>query len=364
MKTKQKIVAVHLLNDFSGSPLIFSQAITGLQHAGHEVVLHTSTNKEGFLSELKLERVNVPYKFYKNNYLRLATFVGSQLILFFQLLKYRKQDVTIYINTLLPFGAALAGKLMGKRVVYHLHESYIRPAGLKNFLKWIASACADTALYVSNYLLEAEQIRGVKKEVIYNALPDEFVDRAKSEKYIPLQKGQFNVLMVCSLKAYKGVNEFIALAKRHSEIKFDLVLNATAEEITILKKENILPENIHIHCTQNNLHPFYQSASLVVNLTNPDFCIETFGMTLLEAMCYGIPVIAPKVGGPAEFVEHGKNGFTVDVRNQQELDATLNNLAANPEMCLSLSEGALTTAKKFSTTILKNEVNQILNRNK
>lgn len=34
-----------------------------------------------------------------------------------------QKDVVFYINTLLPVGPALAGRLMGKRVVYHYHEN-------------------------------------------------------------------------------------------------------------------------------------------------------------------------------------------------------------------------------------------------
>lgn len=42
-------------------------------------------------------------------------------ILTFRWLFYK--DVTFYINTLLPVGPALAGRIMGKRVVYHYHEN-------------------------------------------------------------------------------------------------------------------------------------------------------------------------------------------------------------------------------------------------
>ena len=48
-------------------------------------------------------------------------------------------------------------------------------------------------------------------------------------------------------------------------------------------------------------------------------CVETFGMTILEAMPYGIPAIVPNVGGPLELVQHGYNGYCVDVRNLEEL---------------------------------------------
>src|SRR5205085_10454020 len=36
---------------------------------------------------------------------------------------------------------------------------------------------------------------------------------------------------------------------------------------------------------------------------------ESFGMGVLETMSYGKPVVATRVGGVAEIVEHGKDGF-------------------------------------------------------
>ncbi|CAN5530231.1 N/A [soil metagenome] len=357
MKQKsKKIVAVHLLNDFSGSPLVFSQALEGLQQAGYEVVLHTSYGRKGFLSGLKLKLVHFPYRFFSNTLLRIIAFFSSQFILFFQLLRYRNEDVTIYINTLLPFGAALAGKVMGKKVIYHLHESYIRPAILKRFLKKVAELSADTALYVSHYLQDSEQLRGVHSAVVYNALPDDFVRQSESFRYHPVHQDQFMVLMVCSLKIYKGIYEFAALAERHPKLHFEMVLNASEVEIAAFFSEENIPSNLLLHSTQTDMHPFYQRASLVVNLTNPSLCIETFGMTLLEAMCYGIPVIAPPVGGPAEIITTGKNGFMVDVRKELELDRTIETLSCHPEQCGALSIQAKKTAMRFRNVALRQQV--------
>lgn len=353
---KSRIVAVHLLNDYSGSPLVFMQALKGLQAAGHPVVVHTSKSRNGFLDRLSVPFVYFPYVFFNNNLLRLIAFCCSQIILFFQLLRYRKEDVIIYVNTLLPFGAALAGAYMNKKVIYHIHESYIRPALLKRFLKFVAGKTADTVFYVSHYLQKEERIAGVNGQVIYNVLPDEFTRKAGSHSYHQPANGAFTVLMICSLKNYKGIPEFIQLAGRHSGFNFDLVLNAGQRELDQYFSNVQLPGNLRVYPVQTDLDSFYRNASLVVNLTNPSLCIETFGMTLLEAMCYGIPVIGPPVGGPAELVKNEFNGFCIDVRDKVTLDSRLAYLAAHPELMSALSKGALKTAADFDAAHFQEKV--------
>ncbi|CAG5082619.1 glycosyltransferase [Parvicella tangerina] len=51
--------------------------------------------------------------------------------------------------------------------------------------------------------------------------------------------------------------------------------------------------------------------------------IETYSMITAEALLCGLPVVAAKCGGPEQFVEHGKNGWLVEVDNSNELMLTL-----------------------------------------
>jgi L-malate glycosyltransferase len=346
-KVKTKVVAVHLLNDFSGSPLVFSQALQTLQKVGHPVVIHTSKGQSGFLDNVEASKIYFPYQFHSNSILRLFAFIYSQVFLFFQLMKYRKEDVIVYVNTLLPFGAALAAFCMRKKTFYHVHESYIKPALLKSFLRGVARLTADTIFYVSNYLYQQEKIGKVNACVLHNALPSQFMDRAEKYSYSPDIADKFTVLMVCSFKDYKGVPQYRELARRHPDLNFELVLNASKLEVNENFNPSFTPGNLKVYSVQKDLDSFYSRANLVVNLTNPKLCVETFGMTLLEAMSYGIPVIAPPKGGPTELVEETKNGFQIDVNDEATLDFRLSFLASNPDFMKQLSSGARETARRF-----------------
>ena len=125
--------------------------------------------------------------------------------------------------------------------------------------------------------------------------------------------------MLSSLYKAKGLDMFIKLAHLLPEYKFTLILSAEQTQIEKFFNKTAIPYNCKILPMQSNIQPFLEKTDLVLNLSNPSLCIETFGMTILEAMPYGIPGIVPNVGGPIEIIEDGYNGYCVDVTNINEI---------------------------------------------
>lgn len=348
----KKIICIHLLNDFSGSPKVLSQVINAFKNNDNEVELLTGDNGEGFLSGLVTEHRHFYYRRFNHKLLTLMSYLFSQLSLFFKVLRYRNEDVVIYINTLLPFGAALAGKLMGKEVFYHIHETSISPKILKNFLRQIVTVTASKIIFVSKSLFQQESFHGNDQQVIYNCLDSSLVKQAAEVVYTPIKANNtFNVLMVCSLKRYKGVDQFLQIAQLCSSdpsLTFSLVLNAETEEINRYFENKTTPSNLTIHSKQTVLHPFYSAASLVLNLSLVDEWEETFGLTLLEAMAYGVPVIAPPIGGPTELIINDLNGYLISAYETQMLHEKIFALKDAPALCLKLSQGGRTRIEHFS----------------
>lgn len=354
-----KVVFAHLLNDYSGSPLILSSIIKAVREEGYEADLFTCGGSEGFLSNLEVNYYHFPYRFFNNKYVRLAAFMSSQMILFFKVFwRYRSEkDVVFYINTLLPFGMALAGRILNKRVVYHVHETSMKPPAFKTLLKTLAEKTATTAIYVSNDLMQKEALPNVEGKVVYNGLSNDFLAKAKDGKPVKTDD-EFRILMLCSLKDYKGVPEFVELAKRLPAYKFELVVNATNEAIKDYFGQVPDYPNLTIFPVQSNVHPFYQRADLVLNLSHPETWVETFGMTILEAMHYGIPCIVPPVGGPIELIDDGVQGYQIDQRNIDEVEEKIKLIATDNALYAALSKQAFLKSKQFS---IQNMVNGAIN---
>ncbi len=317
-----KIYAFHLLNDYSGSPKVLKQLANGWIKKGLDVTIVTSNGRDGFLSEIDgASQLYFSYQYAENPYLRLVNLFLSQLnLIWMMMFKLTRKDI-VYVNTVLPFGAGIIGKIKGCRVIYHMHETSMKPAVLKRFLFGIAEFTASDAVYVSNYLLEQESLKSIKKHLLHNAIEDDFLKVATRMRSI--NSMQKNVLLICSLKEYKGVVEYLDLARINLQYNFRLILNSSDEDISRFFEDYHIPHNIEILSTKTDLHPYYSWADVILNLSRPDGWIETFGLTVIEGMAYGLPAIVPPVGGITELVSDGKNGYKVDCRNIDNLSEKL-----------------------------------------
>ncbi len=94
---------------------------------------------------------------------------------------------------------------------------------------------------------------------------------------------------------------------------------------------------------------------------------EEFGIALVEAMGYGLPVIAYSSGGVKETVNDNKNGFLYHKLNKDSLIEKIRQLEGlSKEKYLKLKQEARKSAEKYSEKEFKNKmikkVNQLVNQ--
>lgn len=352
----KKFFLVHLFDDYSGSPRILASLSDVLSQSNtwHELVV--GSGSVGFLSELNVRSNKFLYKRSGNKIFTLFFYLISQFFLFLLVLrlcfKHRRDDNVFIINTLLPFGGALAARLCRAKVYYYCHEVSLRPRILLSFLTRVLNLTAHKIVYVSNYVktqLSINQI--ISQKVIYNPLHSSFCDSILNKDDLESKWRRKIILMVCSLKAYKGVNEFLSLARNFlhlNDYKFLLVLNETHKNAGDFYAETCLPSNFSYVCRPDNLVHLYQNSFLVINLSHPDSWIETFGLTLLEGMSQYNPVISPVVGGPTEFVVNYINGFQLSHEDLCSIKDVISSLGSNYDSWLKLALSAKETSEKFS----------------
>jgi len=344
------IVFCHLNNDRSGSPSVLSATIEAL-NAYDSGVLYVGSQGHGALEETNILTRRYWYRRSRYRLITLFSFLFSQILLYWNLsmAKDIPRHSIVFVNTLLPFGAMLWARRNKLCLVVHVHEISITPFVLRWFLTSCASRCAYKLIYVSNDHLARLPISGPGAVVITNPVSPKFT--ANVFPYSSRRSGDFRVLMLTSLRGYKGIEEFMSLAKRlrkRTDIVFDLVLNAEKSEMLSFYVRHAGANNVKIHPRTDDPASFYRKADLVLNLTRVDQCIETFGLTLIEAMAFGVPVIAPPLGGPAEIITHGLEGYCIDSREEDVLDAAVLELADSPDRVAVMSMAALKRSKEFS----------------
>lgn len=338
------IVVFHLLNDYSGSPKVLRSVIERLIADGNTVDLYTSRGGTlDAVSSPSLSRHDISYSFGGPRLLTAARYIWSQLITFFSALRYAfRPDTEFYINTILPVGAAIAGRLTGKHITLHCHEAVISRNGMYPILSRIMLRLANKVICVSRF--QSEQLPKLPAKLsihtIPNTLPNQFINSLQPDPETAFTRRR--VLMLCSLKSYKGIPEFLHLASLLPNVNFSLVINDTRRAIdTWLLRNGITPSpNVTIHPCQAEVAPFYNEASIVVNLSNPSLFIETFGMTALEARACQLPVIVPTVGGIAELITDGIDGYHIDCRDTDRLTRTITTLLSDRDLYLRLARGS------------------------
>ena len=121
-------------------------------------------------------------------------------------------------------------------------------------------------------------------------------------------------------------------------------------------------DNLQIISRQNDVTPFYNDASIVLNLSDKQRFVETFGLTALEAMSAGLPVIVPTEGGIAEMVEDGANGYKIDVQDLDRINCMIEEIFQDKDHYIRMANEANQVSLGFKESVMIEKILTILNR--
>ncbi len=174
---------------------------------------------------------------------------------------------------------------------------------------------SDRITAVSNFLRDetffAFGCAGCDVEVIHNFIDPALYDR---EQYPPVLReqmgsdGQKILMHVSNFRAVKRVRDVVQIfAKVHAELPSALVMvgdgpdrNDAEEEARILGVD----KEVHFLGKIEQVAPLLASADLFLLPSDR----ESFGLSALEALASGVPVIGCNVGGLPEVVREGETG--------------------------------------------------------
>jgi D-inositol-3-phosphate glycosyltransferase len=177
------------------------------------------------------------------------------------------------------------------------------------------------------------------------------IDKPLARKLLQLPPHDFLILQVGRMVPRKGVDNVIkgmANLKRpdiHLLIvggdfdEKDALSNSEIKRLNALAQELGIGSMISFAGHKNrDLLKFYYSAADVF-VTTPWY--EPFGMTPLEAMACGTPVIGSKVGGIKYSVIHGATGLLVPPNDPEALAGSIDQLISDKQLLAQMSRNSL-----------------------
>lgn len=203
---------------------------------------------------------------------------------------------------------------------------------------------------------QTKEYFGIQKEikVIYNFFTpkQEFIKKkimrphfVTNEEKLLMHSSNFR-----SVKRVEDVIRIFDIVKR--QVPSKLVLLGTGNgihEVRKLVNEMELQKEVHFLGTIPFVDPYLASADLFLLPSSQ----ESFGLAAVEAMAYGVPVIATQVGGLPEVVVNGKTGFLCPVGDIQAMSNAAIRLLTDADFYKKVSQAAAQhVQKKFNTNII------------
>lgn len=85
-----------------------------------------------------------------------------------------------------------------------------------------------------------------------------------------------------------------------------------------------------------------------MNLSDTSLFVETFGMTVAEALLAGIPCIVPPIGASKEIITEGENGYAIDSHETALIASKIDGLLSNETLYRQMANAAITASKAFN----------------
>ena len=240
-------------------------------------------------------------------------------------IKEEKLDV-LHVHYAIPHAvcAVLARDMCGENIgiVTTLHGTDISVLGedstLQQSIKYgidrsdIVTTVSD-ALKVETY----ERIETTKPiETIYNFVDEEVfhpMDGSKLKQQFGIREDERVLIHISNFRKIKNIPDIIdAFMKVREAMPAKLLLVGDGpEKHRVMDKLRDMPykSDVLFLGKQENIAELFSISDLKLLLSEK----ESFGLVLLEAMACGVPGIGTNIGGIPEVIEHGTNGYLVEL---------------------------------------------------
>lgn len=167
---------------------------------------------------------------------------------------------------------------------------------------------------------------------------------------------KFDFIIVASLEEVKNhmllFKSFEHVVSKHPNAKLAVVGDGTKrEEYKEYVDKNNLSKNILFYGQVDDVANYLQQSKAFVLSSSR----EGNPISILEALSYGLPIIAPKVGGIPDIVDDRVNGLLFTPGDEKELSSCLNKAIEDQNLCALFSKNNIEKSKEYSIDKTRDE---------
>ncbi len=335
-----RIVQICSARDLGGGEKHLADLANALATRGHDVYAVVVPR-----SPLRTELSGLP----KQNIVELPMRNSLNLISAFKLARFlrdrRIEIIHAHMARDYPLAALAASRTNGtqlvltRHVLFQLHKSH--RLTLRNVARVIAVSRA-----VSDRLRAQRIFDRSKITVIYNGIDIDRFARGREGIAERDSDARFRVGMIGHIAPIKGQKEFLRAAaivcQRRDDVDFVIVgedksyKGENRQRIEKLIAELNIGQRVSVMGWTDNVAKVLSTFDLFVSPARA----EPFGLSIVEAMAAGVPVLATMSEGASEIIEPDQTGRLVPLRDVKALANSIAELLLDPGECQRLSSNA------------------------
>jgi len=290
-------------------------------------------------------------------------------------IKEKKLDV-LHVHYAIPHAvcAVLAREMCGENIgiVTTLHGTDISVLGqdstMAQAIKYGIDK-SDIVTTVSDALKEQTyRLIGTKKDIetVYNFVDESVfkpIDSSKLKEQYGIKENERVLIHVSNFRKIKNlpdiVNTFFKV-REAMPAKLLLVGDGPEKHRTLeLVKSSPYKNDVLFLGKQENVAELFGLSDLKLLMSET----ESFGLVLLEGMACGVPGIGTHVGGIPEVIQHGENGFIVELGDCDSAAEYAIELLRDEERLIQFRQAAITTIQtKFLAKPIIDHYEQLYER--
>jgi glycosyltransferase involved in cell wall biosynthesis len=346
--------------------LRIAQAVRPFNVRSVAFCLEGANSVRDLFRESKIEAVE--YEQLEPSYFRGLHFLRASWRLA-RLFRANRINVVHCADLMAGHNAAVAGKMARLSVICHIRNRFERISGRDRLF----IAAVEKFVFVSaetwrKFDYPVSPQRGVVIYDGYQPCLSRSGEGDRTRAILGIDRTACVIGMVARIAPQKDHETFLNAAKvilaKRPATRFLIVGDHSSSEtfrdhyrqVRRISDGTALESAVIFTDQQPNVQPFIEAMDIVVLSTHQ----EGLPLIILEAMALGKPVVATRVDGIPEVVEHGSSGLLVAPKNADEMATAILTLMDDPAKRLSLgNRGRQICESKFSPQRFATELHRL-----